>query len=164
MRIATLLVMLLATASSHAATVGLGELAPGQLAGGSLLSSGNTVDDIWTFALTEEVETIVYVYLEVGEAGSPFTDLVATSPDFDFELTGGVLDGDDEGYFFEGLLPAGTYEVLVTGALLPPENLGDFQDREYFFVVAAVPLPLSVWLMGSALFGLLALGRRRAAV
>lgn len=141
-------------AMAHAATVDLGEIGADQLVGDSLIYfSGEVIDDTWTFTLNESLSTAISV---VPNDFAPFfeiTDLTVSSPEVAFSF-----DGLTGAFSFAGLLPSGTYTFMVSGVAT-----GD-SGGQYQVLVGAtsIPLPLSGFLLGCALVGLIATRRRSA--
>jgi hypothetical protein len=84
-----------------------------------------------------------------GGAGDPL--------EFLFDITGGDLAA---AYQAAGV-PVG---IIISGTSFPGSFQSDFANNGLGVVdVAAVPIPASAWLMGSALVGLFGFARRRAA-
>lgn len=142
-------------ALAHSATVDLGEIGADDLFGDSLIYfSGETVGDTWTFTLTEALGAAISV---VPNNFAPFfeiADLAVSSPDVALSF-----DGLSGAFSFAGLLPAGDYSFMVSGVAT-----GD-SGGQYQVLVGAtsIPLPLSAFLLGSALLALLVTRRRSPA-
>lgn len=145
------LTMLAFAAGSHAASVDLEEVGAGDLVGGSLFfDSGTVIEDEWSFTLTGDFFTAISVDSNDLEPVFQIGDFSVTSPDLAFEF-----NEADNSYSFTGQLMAGTYTFNVSG--LTEGTLGG----QYEVLVGAVPLPLPIYMLGTSLFALLAVGRRR---
>jgi hypothetical protein len=146
---------------AFAATVDLGEIPAEQSVGGSLSFSGTgaEVADSWSFTLTQDLNTaIVFDSADLdGVYGiADFLVASAAAADMSFDYS-----AEDNSYSFTGLLPAGTYQIDVSGTT--SGALGGGYDMLVGASAAAVPLPAPLGLFASGIFALGALRRRSAA-
>jgi hypothetical protein len=134
-------------AQASATTVDLGSLSANESNGGSLFysSPGVSIDDSWTFTLTEALLTAITIDANDLIPFFQIDNLTAGSPDplitFDY-------DSHDNQYSFTGVLPAGDYSVSVGGMVAG--SLGGQYDV-LVGGLAPVPVPGALWLFSGAL-------------
>jgi len=152
-------VLLLAAGSSAwSATISLGSVGAGDLVGDGVVKIKSPVAfaDEWTFTLTDNL--IVSISVDANDSPPSFNIsnflVISDSPLIVFSF-----QAADNRYSFDGVLPADTYTFDVTG--VSSGSIGG----SYIGTVGAtlVPIPAAAWLFGSALLGLVAVGRRKNA-
>ena len=146
------------SASALATTVDLGEISGGQSVGSSLFygDPGVTISDTWSFTLNQSLVTAIV--LDSAELAGFYgiSDFAVDSGDAGLAF---AFDDHDNSYTFSGLLPAGTYDLTVSG--ITNGALGG-QYEVSVGALSAVPLPAPIALLASGIFGLGALRRRRS--
>jgi hypothetical protein len=149
------------SAQASAAAVDLGDIAPGESQGASLFygQMGVSIDDSWTFTLTEDsLAALVFDSADLAGFYGIADFLVAAADDVGMAL---AFDASDNSYSFSGVLPAGTYTIDVSG--LTSGVLGAQYDVSVGALpAAAVPIPAPFALLASGLFGIGAIRRRQA--
>lgn len=123
------------------------------------------VTDYWSVTLDEDG------FLDISFATQTITALNVAISDFAVEYDGATSGSG----IFTLALVAGTYDFLVTGVAsggfdpsnpaLPAGIGGIYSVTTEFSAgdVGEVPVPAAVWFMGTAMLGLLTVGRRKSA-
>ena len=145
------------SASALATAVDLGDISAGESNGSSIFYSdpGVAISDTWTFTLTQDLQTAIV--LDSAELGGFYgiSDFAVEGSD---DALAFAFDASDNSYAFSGVLPAGTYELSVTG------TTNGALGGQYEVAVgglAPVPIPAPVALLASGIFALGAMRRRR---
>lgn len=142
---------------ANATTVDLGELSAGDSVGESLFysDSGVSIDDVWTFTLTESLNTAITIDANDLEPFFGITGFTADSDSPDIEFT---YDDADNQWTFVGTLGAGDYSIMVTGTTSGSLG-GQYEVAVGGLPPSPIPLPPAFALFFGSLLLLL---RRRA--
>jgi hypothetical protein len=132
---------------ASAGVVDLGSISAGDSAGASVFfsSPGVTIDDSWTFSLTEALLTAITIDANDLVPFFSIENLTAAGSD---PLIAFSYDALDNQYSFIGELPAGDYSVSVGGQVAG--SLGG-QYEVSVGGLAPVPVPGALWLFSGAL-------------
>jgi hypothetical protein len=134
-------------AQASANTVDLGAISAGDSVGNAAFfsSPGTSIDDTWTFTLTEALLTAITIDANDLVPFFRIDDLSAASDD---PLIAFDYNSDDNQYSFVGVLPAGDYSVSVGGTVAG--SLGGQYDISVGGL-APIPVPGALWLFSGAL-------------